>query len=171
MKKTISPDVLRTLRKPFGTLVPDKDVTKQEISWMLNGAKKIITVGDATTHRLRGFGITPDIAVIDGKERRIERNYGGGGYQAKQMLCNNPAGGISKEAVQVLAQSLESKTRVRVLVTGEEDLLAVPLIAMAPAGSVVVYGQPLEGLVIVKLTAAKQNEARALMDRIMGNSD
>jgi hypothetical protein len=55
---------------------------------------------------------------------------------------------------------------VQVLVEGEEDLLALPLFAMAPDGSVVLYGQPLEGLVVVRITQAKKNQAKNLMDRI-----
>ena len=54
------------LKRPFGTLVVEKHVTKQKISYMLEGIRNVITVGDATTERLVSFGITPQIAVIDG---------------------------------------------------------------------------------------------------------
>jgi uncharacterized protein (UPF0218 family) len=37
---------------------------------------------------------------------------------------------------------------------------------MAPEGSVVLYGQPLEGLVVVKIDEAKRKEAKDLMSRI-----
>ena len=62
------------LKKPFGTLVSEKDITKQKILSMLEAAEKIIAVGDATTERLLSFNITPDIAVIDGVERRSLRS-------------------------------------------------------------------------------------------------
>jgi uncharacterized protein (UPF0218 family) len=45
-------------------------------------------------------------------------------------------------------------------------MLALPLFVMAPLYSVVMYGQPLEGLVLVKVTAAKRKQAKDLMDRI-----
>jgi GTP-dependent dephospho-CoA kinase len=45
-------------------------------------------------------------------------------------------------------------------------LLALPLFSMASEGSAVLYGQPLEGLVIVKITEEKQKQARDLIDRI-----
>jgi uncharacterized protein (UPF0218 family) len=157
---------LELLKKPFGTLVADKDVTKSRISSMLKGAKKVIAVGDATTERLISFGITPDIAVVDGKERRSNRKYPDN-YDAKQVRCANPAGSISKEAVDILQDALRSETAVRVLIDGEEDLLALPLFAMAPEGSIVLYGQPLEGMVVVKITAAKRKQAKDLMDRII----
>ena len=153
------------LKRPFGTLVLEKDITKQKILSMLEGAKKIIAVGDATTERLISFNITPDIAVIDGVERRSLRNRSIK-YHAKQMLCKNPAGTISKEAVHVLQSALETPSPVTVKVEGEEDMLALPLFTMAPKGSVVLYGQPLEGIVLVNITEEKQNEAKELMNKI-----
>ncbi|AFU58771.1 protein of unknown function DUF359 [Candidatus Nitrososphaera gargensis Ga9.2] len=155
----------RLLKQPFGTLVPDKQVTKRKVASVLKGVKQVIAVGDATTERLVSFGIKPDIAVIDGKERRSKRSYSAS-YSAKELHCINPAGTISKEAVQVLQDALRMPSPVRVLVDGEEDMLALPLFTMAPEGSAVLYGQPLEGLVIVKITSAKQKQAKDLMDRI-----
>jgi uncharacterized protein (UPF0218 family) len=156
---------VQLLKQPFGTLIPDKQVTKQKIASMLQGSKKIITVGDATTERLVGLGITPDVAVIDGRERRSTRSYPSN-YAAKELHCANPAGTISKEAAKVLQDALKTKPPVRVLVKGEEDLLALPVFAMAQECSAVLYGQPLEGLVVVKITSAKQKQAKDLMDRI-----
>lgn len=161
----INPKDAQLLKQPFGTLIPDKQVTKQKVALMLKGAKQVITVGDATTERLVGFGIMPDVAVIDGRERRSKRSYPAN-YQAKELRCKNPAGTISKEAVGILRDALKTLPPVRVLVDGEEDLLALPAFAMAPEGSAVMYGQPLEGLVVVKITRAKQEQAKDLMDRI-----
>jgi GTP-dependent dephospho-CoA kinase len=135
---------------------------------MLEGSKKIITVGDATTERLLSFGITPDIAVIDGVERRSLRDYSIN-YPAKEMSCTNPAGMISRGAVQVLQSALETPSPVIVIVEGEEDMLALPLFTMAPKGSAVLYGQPLEGIVLVNITEEKQNQAKDLMNRICGD--
>ena len=158
------------LKQPFGALIPDKQVTKQKIASMLKGASKVIGVGDATTERLVGFGIIPDVAVIDGKERRLKRSYPAD-YEASEMRCANPAGSISKEAVKVLRDALKAQPPVRVFVDGEEDMLALPVFTMAPEGSAVLYGQPLEGLVVVKITPAKQKQAKDLMDKIIDSSN
>jgi uncharacterized protein (UPF0218 family) len=136
---------------------------------MLKGSKKIITVGDATTERLLSFDITPDIAVIDGVERRSLRDYYIN-YPAKEMSCSNPAGMISRDAVHVLQRALETPSPVMVKVEGEEDMLALPLFTMAPKGSAVLYGQPLEGIVLVNITEEKQNQAKELMNRICGDA-
>lgn len=160
----LSPEDEKALKRPFGTLVPDAEVTRQKVSSMVKDANKVIAVGDATTERLAGYGIIPDVAVIDGKERRNARTAPN--YPAKEMRCKNPAGIISKGAIELLKGAIAEKKPVRVLVDGEEDMLALPLFVMAPIGSVVMYGQPLEGLVVVEITAAKRKQAKDLMDRI-----
>ena len=161
----ISPKNAQFLKQPFGTLVADKDVTLQKISLALKGAKKVISVGDATTARLVSLGIIPDVAVIDGKERRSKRDYPAN-YKARELRCVNTPGAISRDAVATMQDALELQSPTRIIVDGEEDLLALPAFRMAPVGSVVLYGQPLEGLVIVKITASKQKQAKDLMDRI-----
>ncbi len=157
---------VQILKQPFGTLIPDAQVTKQKVASLLRGSMNIIAVGDATTERLVNFGITPDIAVIDGRERRSKRNSSPNTYPAKELRCTNLAGVISREAVGVLRNALKMKPPVRILIDGEEDLLALPLFAMSPVGSVVLYGQPLEGLVMVRITATKQEQAKHLIERI-----
>jgi GTP-dependent dephospho-CoA kinase len=152
------------LKKPFGTLILERDITKERILSMLVNAKKIITVGDASTERLISFGITPDIAVIDGLERRSRRDQGIRHF-AKEISCTNPAGMISKEAIHVLEIALKTPPPVTVKVQGEEDLLALPLFIMAPKGSVVLYGQPLEGIVLVNITDEKKNQAKDIMGK------
>jgi uncharacterized protein (UPF0218 family) len=136
---------------------------------MLEGVKRIFTVGDATTERLVSFGITPDIAVVDGLERRSRRDRSID-YHAKEMLCTNPAGTISKEAVNVLQIALKTPPPITVKVKGEEDMLALPLFTLAPKGSAVLYGQPLEGIVLVYITEEKQNQAKDLMEKISSDS-
>jgi GTP-dependent dephospho-CoA kinase len=157
------------LKRPFGELILEKDISKQRILSMLEGAKKIITVGDATTERLISFGITPDIAVIDGLERRLRRNHSID-YHAKEIICVNPAGTISTGAVDVLQVALQTPPPIIVKVKGEEDMLALPLFTLAPKGSIVLYGQPLEGIVLVYITEEKQNQAKELMNKISSNS-
>jgi uncharacterized protein (UPF0218 family) len=167
MTRKSSPDALLVLKKPFGVLVPDGKVTEDRIKKMIKGARKVITVGDATTERIIGFGITPDIAVIDGRERRTKRAYSII-YNAEQRECINPAGTISDQAIRTINDALKSVVPVLINVDGEEDLLALPLFAQAPDGSVVLYGQPLEGMVAVKVNPARRKRARDLMKRIIG---
>ncbi|HMK82220.1 MAG TPA: DUF359 domain-containing protein, partial [Candidatus Bathyarchaeia archaeon] len=52
------------------------------------------------------------------------------------------------------------------IVDGEEDLLVLVVIAVAPVGSLVVYGQPNEGIVLVNVTLAKKKEVVDLLGRM-----
>jgi uncharacterized protein (UPF0218 family) len=62
---------------------------------------------------------------------------------------------------------LASESRpVKVFVEGEEDLLVLPLLFLVPDGSVIVYGQPLEGIVVVKVSPEVSRKAKDLMDKL-----
>ncbi|HET7344630.1 MAG TPA: GTP-dependent dephospho-CoA kinase family protein [Nitrososphaeraceae archaeon] len=163
----LNPDDVLILKTPFGTLIQDEKVTKDKIKGFLKNAKKVISVGDSTTDRLISFGILPDLSVIDGKERRLKRSSSiSNSNLQKELRCSNSAGTISREAVSILQDALRSRYPVRVIVDGEEDMLAVPIFSIAPDFSVVLYGQPLEGIVIVKITPETRKKAKDLMDRI-----
>ena len=53
---------------------------------------------------------------------------------------------------------------VRLNVNGEEDLLVIPVCIHAPENAVVMYGQPNEGLVIIKITPEIRNKTQTLLD-------
>ena len=76
---------------------------------------------------------------------------------------NARPGVITPEAQQILLKAITLKKRLGVVVEGEEDLLVLPLMAMMPTGSVIVYGQPREGMVIVTLTEERRRWARNFM--------
>jgi uncharacterized protein (UPF0218 family) len=163
----LNPDDVLILKTPFGTLIQDEKVTKDKIKGFLKNARKVISVGDSTTDRLISFGILPDLSVIDGKERRLKRSSSmSNSNLQKELRCSNSAGTISREAVSLLQDALRSHYPVRVIVDGEEDMLALPIFSIAPDCSVVLYGQPLEGIVIVKITPKTRKKAKDLMDRI-----
>jgi GTP-dependent dephospho-CoA kinase len=164
----LSPEELHLLKNPFGILIHDKYVTKRKIKAILKNAKQVISVGDCTTDRLISFDIIPDILVIDGIERRTKRSRGLHSkiMAAEELHCSNPPGSISKEAFLVLYQALAMPGPVKVIVNGEEDMLALPIIAIADEKAVVLYGQPLEGMVVVNINPETQAKAKNLMERI-----
>ena len=171
----LTPECLRILKEPFGNLIPDKNITRSRLNAILKNAKKIISVGDATTERLISFGIIPNISVIDGKERRMKRVYINNSLSNadltdktifNELRCSNEAGTISKKAVEILEDALRTSPPVRIIVDGEEDLLALPLFLIVPEGSILMYGQPYEGLVVVKINSKIRKKAKDLMDRI-----
>jgi len=48
----------------------------------------------------------------------------------------------------------------------EEDLLAIPVIALAPVSAIIFYGQPGEGIVVVKSDADSKSRNRELLAEI-----
>ena len=133
----------------------------------------LATVGDTTTARLLLFKIIPDVSVVDGKERRIKSSKFkivlGGDKDSKNLSfvrCSNKPGSVSRRAISTIRDALKMPFPVRIVVSGEEDLLALPLFVMVPNGSVVLYGQPLEGMVIVRIDEKIRWKARDLLYRI-----
>jgi uncharacterized protein (UPF0218 family) len=75
----------------------------------------------------------------------------------------NPQGTITEEAITAIRRALESNSQVHLIVDGEEDLLTLIAVLHAPERSLVVYGQPYEGIVVVKVTAEKKAEAMEIL--------
>ncbi len=158
------PERLRAdLKKPLGLLLKESEITKDVILQNINHDTLLVTVGDATTEKLVKFGIIPAIQIVDALEKRQKRNLPEG--LARTLLrCNNPAAEITDESMNTIKRAFEMEKPVRIIVNGEEDLLVLPVVLFAPENSVVMYGQPNEGLVIVKVTSDIRNKAKAIVD-------
>ena len=163
------------LKKPFGELIKQEEISKQKINSLVKDSKVLITVGDATTEKIISFGLTPDLSIIDCVERRIRRTESKilelktfflTTTKFKQYQCKNPKGTITKEAYITIKKILMKGEQAIIVIDGEEDMLALAVFALAPLDSVVFYGQPLEGLVSVKINAKIKNKSRHLLDNI-----
>ncbi len=159
------PQTLRDeLKVPLGTLVPDNQVNYASISAHTANAAHIITVGDKTTEKLIEFGIVADLQITDGQERRLYRNQPKLATGTIKMTCQNPAGQITDQSVSKIKKAFLSSVPVRLEVTGEEDLLVLPVCIYAPDNSVVLYGQPNEGMVIVCIDDKIRQKTQRLVD-------
>ena len=156
------------LKEPFGTLIKNEDVTKEKIKSLLKNAKKVVSVGDCTTDRFISFVFLPVLSIIYNIYRILKLNVilYSKKINVHELHCANPAGTISREAVLILHKALRISPPVKVIVYGEEDLLALPIIAIAPYRTFVLYGQPLKGIVVVTITATIRKKAKDIMDRI-----
>ena len=81
-----------------------------------------------------------------------------------KLSCKNPPGEITEESIQVIQKAFSCEPPVRITVDGEEDLLVIPVCIYAPENSVVMYGQPNEGLVIVHITPEIQAKVQKILD-------
>ncbi len=156
----LTPSVRRRLKRPLGKVLLAPQLRS---GWHLvefTEAKLVITVGDRVTETLHALGRTPDVQVVDEMERRVKRASPSVPF-AKQVRVENPRGTITHQAMTAISRSIRSRTRpVRVLVEGEEDLLAIPAVTKAPLGSIVYYGQPKVGVVMVGVDEEARVRAR-----------
>lgn len=158
------PENLRDqLKKPFGILIKNSEITKQSISKYSAQDSLVITVGDATTDKLIELGITPSVQIVDGLEKRAKRTPPSVKVTTN-LTCNNPAAQITQESMDAIKLAFSSPKPVRITVVGEEDLLVLPVCVLAAEDSIVMYGQPNEGLVIVKITLEIKNKAQSIID-------
>lgn len=159
------PDSLRDrLKIPLGDLIPENQVSKSNIQKYLPKNSYLITVGDRTTEKMIAFGLIPSLQIIDNQEKRVKREPTKNDNTYTELVCNNPAAEITPQSINVIKKAFVSKTPVRLTVVGEEDLLVIPVCIHAPENSLVMYGQPNEGLVIVKITPEIRNKTQRLLD-------
>ena len=162
------PDDLRDqLKNPLGILISGNgpnELSNKVITIHHNRPESIIiTVGDTTTRNLLQMGIKPQIQIIDGLEKRSECAVPADDTINTKLFCKNPPGEITEESIRVIQKAFSNEPPVRITVDGEEDLLVIPVCIHAPENSIVMYGQPNEGLVIVTITP----EIRAKVQKIL----
>ena len=160
----LTENLRKQLKTPLGILLPETQVNKENILKHIKLNSFIITVGDATTEKMLKFGITPSVQIIDNLEKRTKRESPALDMVSTLISCNNPAGEITDESITAIKNSFKSKLPVRITIKGEEDLLVVPVCLYAPKNSVVLYGQPNEGLVIVQIEDKIRNKAQLILD-------
>jgi uncharacterized protein (UPF0218 family) len=159
------PDDLRDqLKKPLGNLINDNDPNKENIIKKISAESVLITVGDRTTENMLQLGLKPQIQIIDGLEKRTQRIMPTDDTVNTKLSCKNPPGEITEESIQVIRKSFSCEPPVRITVDGEEDLLVIPACIFAPENSVVMYGQPNEGLVLVHVTPEIKAKVQKILD-------
>lgn len=173
MRLLLLPDELRSLLKdPLGRLYRGNgqecvDAMKKE----LLAAKKVAAIGDMTVYYLLKASILPDLAVVDKKTKRMpvpdhvlesldHDNY-------KTIEVKNPAATLTRELINQIKDALGGNEHIKIVVDGEEDLATLPAILYAPLGSVVIYGQPNEGSVLVDVTPERKSNIEDFMKRMI----
>ncbi len=159
------PDNLREqLKIPLGVLLLESDVNKKNIQKHIPENSYVITVGDRTTKKMNDFGLIPSLQIIDGQEKRIKRKIPENFEVSTTLTCDNPAAEITIQSIETIKKAFLSQSPVQITINGEEDLLVIPVCIYAPENSVVMYGQPNKGLVIVKITTEIRNKTQKLLD-------
>lgn len=168
------PDSAReSLKQPFGVLIPDSQVTREAIASKLVGRNKIIVaVGDRTTERMRDLKVYSNLEIIDKVEKRQNRvEVIFNGPKERRLSAKNPAGTLTDDALDAVKKSLDlikadPKKTVRIVIDGEEDLLTLTILAYYPEHTIVLYGQPDQGLVIVGAMGDARDLARKTLQEM-----
>jgi len=159
------PENLREqLKIPLGMLIPDNQTSKENILKQIPMGSFLITVGDATTEKIQSYGIIPSLQIIDAQEKRIKRDPPKSVKVSTNISCKNPAGEITEQSIEKIKQAMKSKAPVRILVDGEEDLLVIPVCIHAPDNAIIMYGQPNEGLVVVKINEEIKKKTKSILE-------
>jgi uncharacterized protein (UPF0218 family) len=165
VKYELTPELRVELKRPLGILI--RGSFAQTAKKLLDMVEKesppaIISVGDTVSRNLAKTHLHPQISIIDNKCMR--RSVSSSVLPAEKTIrVENPQGTITEEAVSAIQDALETTQRTQIVVAGEEDLLTLIAIMRAPQNSFVVYGQPLEGLVIVKATDEKKAQVSQIL--------
>jgi len=164
-KYNITPELRRKLKEPMGTLIRGsfietmkrfKDIVEKE------KPSSIISVGDTVSKNLAKNHMLPQLSIVD--NRVMRRSIQPIPLAAKKTIyVKNPPGTITEEALKAIQEALKSNSRVKIIVDGEEDLLTLIAVLYAPENSFVVYGQPYEGVVVVKATRNKKAEVAEIL--------
>ncbi|MCW4045492.1 MAG: DUF359 domain-containing protein [Candidatus Bathyarchaeota archaeon] len=161
----VTPELRARLKVPFGVLIRGSFAEAMHELQSIAAKDKppvIVGVGDTVSRNLVAFGVEAGLLVTDSLRRR--RRVAPAVFSGWRVVhVRNPAGVITEEAVAAVRAALAGGERVHVVVDGEEDLLTLIAVAFAAEGSLVVYGQPGEGLVVVRVTAEKRGEALGLL--------
>lgn len=142
------------LKEPLGNLYASLEEVKDSLSQY----DYIISVGDVTTRNLIESKVYPRLGIIDNRIQRKDSDHEIE-YKATILNAENPPGTITKdlwETIDYAISSSNSKENFLIVVKGEEDLAVLPSILMAPKNTVILYGQPNEGLVVVEAENVKK---------------
>lgn len=141
----LTEEVAIELKKPYGKLFKNlREIEKEKLK------NFIISVGDITTKNLLKEKINVNVAIYDNKTLRNfidEKIPNFPNYKIFEVI--NPAGMLTEEAFITVKNAINEKFS-QILVNGEEDLFVIPAIKFSDENSIIFYGQPGEGIVMIE---------------------
>ena len=155
------------LKEPLGKLLtgePKDTVNALKKILEENNPPLFASVGDFVTWNILKKGLNPDIVVVD--HRIMRKEVEPIKFSREVVEVSNPQGTITSQSCEILQNAVTLKKRLGVVVEGEEDLLVLPLMAIMPCSSIIVYGQPHEGMVVVTVTEERRAWAKDFMNQM-----
>lgn len=157
----------KRLKIPLGLLIEGSfEETMRKLKEIIKKEKpsKVVAVGDVVSSNMMEYGLCPQVFVVDNRVMR-ESTAPIQVDADETIYVKNPAGTLTEEAMAGVQKALKKDgCLIRVMVDGEEDLLTLAAVVYAPENSLVVYGQPHEGVVAVMTTKEKKDEVRKIIE-------
>ena len=174
-EKRILPEFLKGgLRKPLGRIIPTFSLlSRNEIDKVKGRIEKQgycyeCAVGDIMTYEMKKQGITPSFSIIDGLTKRKALNSEILRLILDKDRCEaiNERGTIGKDActkIKYLFDSGHKRATKQLYIHGEEDLLTLAAVLLAPLNSHIWYGQWDVGAIDVCVTEKKKQTVYNLL--------
>jgi len=154
----ITKELREELKKPFGKLM-------KEINLTLIKGKIVISIGDEVTKNLLKKNFAPKQCIYDKKTKRKKTNTEEiEKFDAPEFKIKNPPGTITREAQETIKKTLKLE-HSKILVEGEEDLLVIPAIKYASNNTIIMYGQPDEGVIYIEVNPEKKQKIREIIKK------
>lgn len=160
----LNSELRKKLQYPFGSLLEgsiSENMKKLDEILNKNESSLLILVGDMVSRGL-SKKYSPKMIIIDNRCMRKKLtpiDFPG----TKLFFAKNPPGTITKDAIERIKEGLKANYRSQIVIEGEEDLLTLIAILIAPENAIVIYGQPNSGLVLIRVTEDKKGEVKKIL--------
>ncbi|HNV94707.1 MAG: hypothetical protein APG08_00895 [Candidatus Methanofastidiosum methylothiophilum] len=157
------------LKYPIGFLIEGdvKSVMNRLLPMIQD--KRVISVGDVISKNLIDYGFYPELIIVDGMNLREE--IGDKIDCDDTITVENPKSVITGELWVAIERFFKDETKrfKKILVEGEEDLAVMPAVLHGDENTVVLYGQPNKGVVIIEVTEQKKKEISDYLNEMEGD--
>jgi uncharacterized protein (UPF0218 family) len=164
---TLPDDLRGAFKEPLGPVETDPERVLADVTGPL------VAVGDIVTYHFERVGHSPDVAVVDGRTKReaVDREVSETIRDDLTVEVANPPATLTADLFVALRDAVADDRPTTIVVDGEEDLATLPAVVVAPDSASVVYGQPDEGMVHVRVDDDTRAEFADLLARMDGDGE
>ncbi|RLG19295.1 hypothetical protein DRN67_03070 [Candidatus Micrarchaeota archaeon] len=164
--KKLTDELREEVREPFGEVFDLSTVIER----VKSKTGMLVSVGDECSIGFLKAGIRPEVMVYDFKIKRKEIDEESKrlleSIEGKKSTVPNEPSTIDPLMEAAVKRGLRGKTN-KIFVEGEEDMAALVALMHAADGTLIAYGQPDEGIVLIESNEKMRNKARAVYRKMM----
>ncbi len=169
MALVLTEDLRLKLKYPMGLLIEGDIESVMDRLLPVIQNKRVISVGDVVSRNLIDYGVCPELVIVDGMNLRAEIDDS---IECDDTITvENPQSEITGELWVAIERFFKDRTKrfKKILVEGEEDLAVMPAVIHGDMDTVVLYGQPDRGVVIIEVTEQKKKEISDYLNEMEGD--